>query len=56
MVRRRYAAAAVEKAVVYGATEHGDDFELSVRKADEPLLTEGSDADADVPREQQPAR
>nr|WP_206053931.1 BCCT family transporter [Nocardioides iriomotensis] len=44
MVRRRYAEAAVEKAVVYGATEHGDDFELSVRKAEQPLLTEGADA------------
>jgi choline/carnitine/betaine transport len=41
MVRRRYASAAVEKAVVTGATHHGDDFELSVREADEPLLTEG---------------
>ncbi len=41
MVRRRYAAAAVEKAVVTGATLHGDDFALSVEPADEPLLTEG---------------
>ena len=41
MVRRRYAEAAVEKAVVTGATLHGDDFELSIAKADEPLLTEG---------------
>ncbi|MGZ8735991.1 MAG: BCCT family transporter [Nocardioides sp.] len=41
MVRRRYALAAVEKAVVTGATLHGDDFALSVEPADEPLLTEG---------------
>ncbi len=41
MVRRRYALAAVEKAVVTGATLHGDDFALSVEQADEPLLTEG---------------
>lgn len=41
MVRRRYAEAAVEKAVVTGAALHGDDFELRVDPADEPLLTEG---------------
>ena len=41
MVRRRYAEAAVEKAVVTGATLHGDDFALTVEQADEPLLTEG---------------
>lgn len=41
MVRRRYAAAAVEKAVVTGAALHGDDFELKVQPADEPLLSEG---------------
>ena len=41
MVRRRYAEAAVEKAVVTGASLHGDDFELRVQQADEPLLTEG---------------
>jgi choline-glycine betaine transporter len=52
MVRRRYALAAVEKAVVTGATLHGDDFALTVEQADEPLLTEGgatSDAPGDVP-------
>jgi hypothetical protein len=37
MVRRRYAVAAVEQAVVDGVTKHGDDFSLSVEeKADEP--------------------
>jgi choline/carnitine/betaine transport len=41
MVRRRYAEAAVEKAVVTGAALHGDDFEIRVQQADEPLLTEG---------------
>jgi choline/carnitine/betaine transport len=41
MVRRRYAEAAVEKAIVTGATLHGDDFALSVEPADEPLLAEG---------------
>jgi choline/carnitine/betaine transport len=30
MVRRRYAAEAVEQAVITGVTEHGDDFVLSV--------------------------
>jgi choline/carnitine/betaine transport len=44
MVRRRYAAAAVEKAVVTGATLHGDEFALAVEPADEPLLTEGAEA------------
>ena len=43
MVRRRYAEAAVEKAIVTGATLHGDDFALVVEPADEPLLTEGAD-------------
>jgi len=41
MVRRRYAEAAVEKAVVTGAALHGDDFELRVQQADEPLVTQG---------------
>ena len=41
MVRKRYAEAAVEKAVVTGATLHGDDFALVIEQADEPLLTEG---------------
>ncbi|WP_392544110.1 BCCT family transporter [Oryzobacter telluris] len=41
MVRRRYAEAAVDKAIVTGATLHGDDFALTVEQADEPLLTEG---------------
>ena len=44
MVRRRYAEAAVEKAVVTGASLHGDDFELRVQQSDEPLLTEGDTA------------
>jgi choline/carnitine/betaine transport len=41
MVRRRYAEAAVEKAIVTGATRHGDDFALSVEATDEPLVAEG---------------
>ncbi len=41
VVRRKYAVAAVEKAVVTGATLHGDDFALSVEPADEPVLGEG---------------
>jgi choline/carnitine/betaine transport len=45
MVRRRYAAAAVDKAIVTGATLHGDDFALTVEASDVPLLTEGSDAE-----------
>lgn len=32
MVRRRYAAEAVDSAVVQGVTEHGDDFVISVEK------------------------
>ncbi|HET6653306.1 MAG TPA: BCCT family transporter [Nocardioides sp.] len=44
MVRRHYAAAAVEKAVVTGATRHGDDFALTIEQSDEPLLTEYSDS------------
>ena len=32
MVRRRYAAEAVDSAVVHGVTEHGDDFMISVEK------------------------
>ncbi|WP_084154980.1 BCCT family transporter [Agrococcus lahaulensis] len=32
VVRRRYAVAAVEQAVVAGVTEHGDDFQLSVEQ------------------------
>lgn len=45
MVRRRYAEAAVDKAIVTGATLHGDDFALTVEASDEPLLTEGSDTE-----------
>ncbi len=37
MVRRRYAAAAVEQAVVEGVTRHGDDFSISVEeRVEEP--------------------
>jgi hypothetical protein len=46
MVRRHYAAAAVEKAVVTGATRHGDDFALTIEQSDEPLLTGYSDGSA----------
>ncbi len=44
MVRRRYAEAAIEKAVVTGATLHGDGFALTVEQADEPVLTEHTGA------------
>jgi choline/carnitine/betaine transport len=47
MVRRRYAAAAVEKAIVTGATRHGDDFALSVEPADEPLLAHADTASSE---------
>ncbi|QKE82809.1 BCCT family transporter [Arthrobacter sp. NEB 688] len=40
VVRRRYAVAAVEKAVVTGATRHGDDFALTVEAADGSVLGE----------------
>src|SRR5680860_1586866 len=43
MVRQRYAAQAVENAVVAGVTLHGDDFALSVEPADDSVLL-GSDA------------
>ena len=32
MVRRQYAAEAVDSAVIAGVTEHGDDFIISVEK------------------------
>ncbi|MCW2808412.1 MAG: choline/carnitine/betaine transporter [Marmoricola sp.] len=35
MVRRKYAAEAVEQAVVEGVTRHGDDFSISVEKSDD---------------------
>ncbi|MCW2836359.1 MAG: choline/carnitine/betaine transporter [Marmoricola sp.] len=35
MVRRKYAAEAVEQAVVEGVTRHGDDFSISVEKTDD---------------------
>jgi choline/carnitine/betaine transport len=47
MVRRRYAEAAVEKAIVTGATRHGDDFALSVEPADEPLLAHADTASSE---------
>ena len=34
VVRRQYAIEAVEAAVITGVTEHGDDFVLSVEKAE----------------------
>ena len=34
VIRRRYGADAVERAVVEGVSEHGDDFGLSVEKRD----------------------
>ena len=43
MVRQRYAAQAVEKAVVTGVTLHGDDFALTVEPTEESTL---SDSDA----------
>jgi len=42
MVRQRYAAQAVENAVVAGVTLHGDDFALTVEAADDSVLS-GSD-------------
>jgi choline-glycine betaine transporter len=32
VVRKRYAAEAVDSAVIHGVTEHGDDFIISVEK------------------------
>ncbi len=50
VVRRKYAVAAVEKAVVTGATLHGDDFALSVEPADEPVLGEGDTTPSEAAR------
>ena len=41
VVRKRYAAQAVENAVVTGVTLHGDDFALTVEPADESVLSGG---------------
>jgi len=35
VVRRQYASEAVDSAVIYGVTEHGDDFIISVEKGPE---------------------
>ncbi len=43
MVRRRYAAQAVENAVVQGVSLHGDEFALAVESADEPVLVAGDE-------------
>ncbi|MBZ5739905.1 BCCT family transporter [Nocardioides sp. GBK3QG-3] len=43
MVRRRYAAEAVEQAVVTGVTEHGDDFVIAVDR--DPATSSSSTAD-----------
>lgn len=48
VVRRRYAVAAVEKAVVTGATLHGDEFAISVEPADEPVLGGGDTAPSEA--------
>ncbi|MBY9073419.1 BCCT family transporter [Nocardioides sp. WL0053] len=41
MVRKRYAAEAIEQAVVTGVTLHGDDFALTVEPSDESVLSGG---------------
>ncbi|WP_165241750.1 BCCT family transporter [Corynebacterium lizhenjunii] len=48
-IRRAYARAAVENAVVRGIEEHGDDFELSVERAEEGRGA-GSDFDSAAQR------
>ena len=35
MLRRRYAAEAMEQAVVEGVTKHGDDFSISVERSED---------------------
>lgn len=47
MVRRRYAADAVNSAVIAGVTAHGDDFVISVEK-DPDADPDGEDAEATV--------
>ncbi|WP_395307733.1 BCCT family transporter [Mycobacterium sp. AMU20-3851] len=44
MVRRRYAIAAVDSAVIAGVTQHGDDFVISVEKDPDA----GADTDGDI--------
>ncbi|HAT1250499.1 TPA: BCCT family transporter [Corynebacterium striatum] len=48
-IRRKYARAAVENAVVRGIEEHGDDFELSIEHAEEGRGA-GSDFDSSAQR------
>ncbi len=63
VVRRAYAVAAVEHAVVAGVTEHGDDFQLSIEQTapgegvGELVVTpELADAAAASPAEEEPVR
>ncbi|MFS0131580.1 BCCT family transporter [Corynebacterium striatum] len=49
LIRRKYARAAVENAVVRGIEEHGDDFELSIEHAEEGRGA-GSDFDSSAQR------
>ena len=51
IVRREYAVAAIEQAVVTGVTEHGDDFALMVEEA--PGAEEARQERADAAREAQ---
>ncbi len=49
MVRRQYAIEAVEAAVITGVTEHGDDFVLSVEKAEvDKTEVDKAEVDEDV--------
>jgi choline/carnitine/betaine transport len=48
MVRQRYAAEAVEQAVIAGVTEHGDDFVLSVDR--DPAAAPVEDSPSEHPR------
>ncbi len=45
MVRRRYAIAAVESAVIAGVTQHGEDFVISVEKDPDTGTDTGGDTD-----------
>ena len=46
MVRREYAAEAVEAAVVTGVTQHGDDFVIAVEEASDQAPAPAPNQDA----------
>ena len=47
VVRRRYARAAVEQAVVAGVQRHGDEFAFAIEKGEEPVVPSADHTDGD---------